>query len=285
MLELTPFDTLWNYSDPALTEQRFREILDKEDTKRDQSYHLQLLTQIARTYSLRAKFSEAHSLLDEVKTALTDFADLTHVRYHLERGRTYNSQGEKENAQLEFESALTISEILNVDFYAIDALHMLAIVSQPDEAIKWNLRAMHKAETTTQEKAKNWLGSLYNNIGWAYFDKGSFNESLEVFQKGLNWQLERNRENEAIIAKWSIARTYRAMNRYEEALQIQLVLEEESKVEDGYISEEIGECLLALERNEESKQHFAKAYRLLKDDKHLQRTDADRLKRLSDLSI
>ena len=66
---------------------------------------------------------------------------------------------------------------------------------------------------------------------------------------------------------------------------MQLALEKESKVQDGYISEEIGECLLALDKKDESKPHFAKAYELLKEDKYLQRFDADRLKRLSELSL
>jgi tetratricopeptide (TPR) repeat protein len=284
MSELTPFDTLWNYSDPAGTEQKFREILDKEDIRSDLSYHLQLLTQIARTYSLRHMFTEAHAMLDEVKTALPE-ADLANVRYHLERGRTHNWQGEKENARAEFESALAISEALKTDFYSIDTLHMLAIVSKPDEAIVWNLSAMHKAETSTQEKAQNWLGSLYNNLGWGYFDKGDYDKALEIFQKGLTWQQDRSREKETLIAKWTIGRTYRAIGRLEEALQLQVDLEKESKVQDGYISEEIGECLLALDRKEESKPHFAKAYGLLKEDKYLQRFDAERLKRLSELSL
>lgn len=283
MPELPPFDTLWNYSDPAGTEQKFREILDTEDTKADLSYHLQLLTQIARTYSLRAQFSEAHALLDEIKTVLPE-ADLATVRYHLERGRTYNSSGDKEAARKEFNAALSLSDIVGEDFYTIDTLHMLAIVSGPDEAIEWNNRAMQKAEASSNERAKNWLGSLYNNLGWAYFDKGNYDVALEIFQKGLNWQQERNRESEAQIAKWTIGRTYRAMGKIEDALRLQSELEKENK-EDGYIYEELGECLLALNKKDESKPFFAKAYSLLKEDKFLQSQEADRLKRLLDLSL
>ena len=261
MPELTPFDKLWNYSDPAGTELKFREILDTEDTRSDLSYHLQLLTQIARTYGLRHMFSEAHALLDEVKTALPDQPELTHVRYHLERGRTYN-------------------------FHTVDTMHMLAIVSQPipDEAIEWNMRAMQKAESSPNERAKGWLGTLYNNVGWDYFNKGEYDKALNIFTKGLSWQQERKREKAIVIAKWTIARTYRALGRVQEALELQLKLEKESKEQDGYIYEEIGECLLALDKKEESKPHFAKAYALLNEDKYLQRFEADRLKRILELS-
>lgn len=85
MSALPSFDSLWNYSDPAGTELKFREILDNNNTLSDLSYHLQLLTQIARTYSLRRMFSEAHGLLDEVREALPNAPDLALVRYHLER--------------------------------------------------------------------------------------------------------------------------------------------------------------------------------------------------------
>ena len=286
MPELPPFDKLWNYSDPAGTELKFREILDTEDTRSDLAYHLQLLTQIARTYGLRHMFSEAHALLDEVKTALPDQPELTHVRYHLERGRTYNSQREKENARAEFDAALAVPEEVCNDFHTVDTMHMLAIVSQPipDEAIQWNMRAMQKAESSPNERAKGWLGSLYNNLGWDYFNKGDYDTALEIFTKGLSWQQERNREKAIVIAKWTIARTYRALGRVQEALELQLQLEKESKEQDGYIFEEIGECLLVLERKEESKPHFAKAYALLNEDKYLQRFEADRLKRILELS-
>jgi tetratricopeptide (TPR) repeat protein len=284
MSALPPFDSLWNYSDPAGTELKFREILDNNNTLSDLSYHLQLLTQIARTYSLRRMFSEAHGLLDEVREALPNDPDLAQVRYHLERGRTYNSNSDKDSARQEFNKALEISEKLNTDFHTVDALHMLAIVSAPDEAIDWNNKAMRIAEESSDERANNWLGSLYNNLGWSYFDKADYEQALSIFQKGLDRQRKKGREYPAQIAKWTVARTLRAMGKIEESLAMQLELKKENKEEDGYNFEELGECLLLLGRNEESKPYFAKAHMLLKEDAYLQSQEADRLKRLLELS-
>ena len=264
MSTLTPFDPLWNYADPAATEAKFKEILNKKNTLSDMSYHLQLLTQIARTYSLRGMFSEAHAMLDEVKEALPDEPRLENVRYHLERGRTYNSSGEKENARKEFEKALTISDIVNNDFYTIDTIHMLAIVSEPDEAIEWNLKGLKKAELSSQERAKNWLGSLYNNLGWSYFDKGDHAKALEIFEKSYDWRKEKGEPRSINIAKWSIARTLRAMGSVEEALQMQRELLSDNINPDEYNYEEIIECLKALGRDEEAKTFMAKKEELFK---------------------
>ncbi|MFZ1459275.1 MAG: hypothetical protein WAU38_00630, partial [Ignavibacteria bacterium] len=87
------FDKLWNYSKPDETEKKFREILPEIKASGDKSAYLQLLTQIARTLGLQRKFEDAHILLDETETQLTDDDPVSKIRYQLERGRTFNSSG------------------------------------------------------------------------------------------------------------------------------------------------------------------------------------------------
>lgn len=281
MQPLPPFDSLWDYSDPATTEQKFRELMENNDTLSDISYYLQLLTQIARTYSLRRLFAESQNILDEIKTALGEKNGPEHLRYHLEQGRVYNSSGDKIKARVEFEKALSMSDEVGHDFHTIDTMHMLAIVSKPDEAIEWNKKAMHKAETSKEERAQNWLGSLYNNLGWDYFAKKDFKTAHSILQKGWDWQVAKGREKQANIAKWSVARTLRAMGKIKEALIMQQELEIENKTQDGFNYEELGECLLELKRKAESKPYFAKAYDLFKNDPY---AEPERIKRLEELS-
>ena len=64
------FDALWDYEHPDQTETAFRQLLLQAEHSHDRSYHLQLLTQIARTQSLQRKFAEAHQTLDRVKGEL-----------------------------------------------------------------------------------------------------------------------------------------------------------------------------------------------------------------------
>jgi tetratricopeptide (TPR) repeat protein len=92
----------------------------------------------------------------------------------------------------------------------------------------------------------------------------SIRSKLEFFEKAEVWQRSKGRIRETRIATWCVARTLRSLGRVEEALSRQMRLKERSAdEEDGYVFEEIGECMLALNRLEEARAYFAKAYGLL----------------------
>jgi hypothetical protein len=76
------------------------------------------------------------------------------------------------------------------------------------------------------------------------------------------------------------------MNRVAEALSHQMDLEKEfesANEKDGYVFEEIGECLLALNRRQAAQPYFAEAYQLLSQDVSLSEQEPARLERLSQL--
>lgn len=124
--DLPDFDKLWNYGKPEETEAKFRALLPEAEKSGSKDYHLQLLTQIARTYSLRAKFDEAHKALDEVEKKLDKATPVAEIRYLLERGRSFNSARKLTDAIPLFTKALDLSVERKQDFYAVDAAHMLA---------------------------------------------------------------------------------------------------------------------------------------------------------------
>lgn len=284
---LPNFDALWNYGKPQETERAFRDLEPQAASSGDHSYYAQLLTQIARTEGLQRKFSEAHRTLDTVEAMLTNDLTLARIRYDLERGRTYNSSGEKEKARTHFLKAWELAGATKEDFYTIDAAHMMGIVEPPDEALVWNEKAIELAERTDDKRAKGWLGSLTNNIGWTYHDKGNYEKALAYFQKCLQWHEERKTGQGLKIARWSVARTLRSLGRTEESLEQQQTLLREYETEggsDGYVCEEIGECLLALGKSDEAKPYFAKAYEALSADAWLQANEPERLQRLQQLT-
>jgi hypothetical protein len=59
-------ESFWEYSDPAASEQRFRAALAAATGDE----RLELLTQVARTYSLRKDFAAAHRQLDAIEKEL-----------------------------------------------------------------------------------------------------------------------------------------------------------------------------------------------------------------------
>lgn len=282
---LPNFDALWDYSDPDKTEQRFRETILQ--IPEDDPAHLELLTQIARAQGLQRKFDKAHQTLDQVEKRLGEYATRAKVRYLLERGRVFNSSGHPEEARPFFEQALDMAKQLSEDFYAVDTIHMLAIIASPEESLALNLEAIKMAESSSQEKTQNWLGSLYNNTGWSYHDLGDYATALEIFEKGETWQRSKRRVSQTRIATWTVARTLRSLNRVEEALSKQLKLKDEldsAGEEDGYVSEEIGECLLLLNRAADAHPYFAKAYETLSQNEWLRDKEPARLARLIELS-
>ncbi len=281
---LPDFDSLWDYSAPDKTEAKFRELLPQ--FPENELAHIELLTQIARTQGLQRKFDEAHQTLDEVEKQLDENPSRAKVCYLLERGRVFNSSMQVEESKPLFEQALDLAKTLGEDFYAVDAIHMLAIIADPASALTLNLSAIQLAESSLEEKARNWLGSLYNNMGWTYHDMGDYESALEIFQKAESFFRAKGNVDKLRIAVWTVARCLRSLNRLDEALSKQLALygEIESAGEvDGFVYEEIGECLLALQRGEEAKPYFAKAFEVLSKDEWLVENEPDRIMRLKQL--
>jgi tetratricopeptide (TPR) repeat protein len=282
---LPDFDALWDYAHPDQTEIKFRETLAQ--IPEDDPAYLELLTQIARLQGLQHKFEEAHRTLDQVEGRLSKAVSRPNVRYLLERGRVFNSSGHPKGARPFFEQAFELAKQISEDFYSVDALHMLAIVAPPAQSLTLNLQAIKLAESSLQERARIWLGSLYNNTGWSYHAMGDYTKALEIFEKAEAWQRSKGRLSETRIAGWCVARTLRSLDRVEEALSRQMALKDEFESageSDGYVFEEVGECLLALKRVEEARPYFSKAYEILAGDTWLAEQELERLARLKELS-
>src|SRR5712692_7350649 len=283
--KLPDFDSLWDYDHPGATERKFRELLPAALDSLDLSYLSQLLTQIARAEGLQRKFQDAHKTLDRVQKALDKTDDKTRVRYLLERGRVYNSSGKRDDARPLFLEALELARQSKDDFNAVDAAHMMAIVEPTEKQLQWNLKALDLAESSADEKARKWKGSLYNNIGWTYFEQKQYEESLLMFEKALEFQQQQSDPNKIMIAKWCIAKTLRMMDHTEEALEMQRDLYEQYQAagkKSGYVYEEIAECLTVMGQEQEAQGWFAAAYEELSRDPKLA-NEQDRLNRLKEL--
>ncbi|MBK6874991.1 MAG: tetratricopeptide repeat protein [Ignavibacteria bacterium] len=281
------FDSLWNYNDPAATETKFREILPQIKESGNISEYLQLLTQIARTLGLRRMFDESHKLLDEVEPQLNDSLPKAKVRYLLERGRTFNSSDKISEARELFLQAYDLAASAKEDNLAVDAAHMMGIVESDDKSVEWNEKAMEIAEASSDPKANKWLGSLYNNLGWTYFEMKQYERALDLFRKDAVWYEQNNVKNYVNVAHWSAAKTLRMMGKTDEALNEQLRLLElfhNAKAdEDGYVYEELAECYLIKNNAAEAAKYAGLAYDILSKDIWMEANEKDRLNRLKDL--
>ena len=284
---LADFDQLWDFNDPATTEQKFRALLSREAPSGDPSRHAQLLTQIARAQGLQRKFQLAHETLDQVEQMLADGVTTARVRYLLERGRLFNSSKQPQAARPIFESAWQLARSSGLDFFAIDAAHMMAIVEpSPLAQFRWNQTALELAESSPDERARGWRGSLYNNIGWTCFGQADYEKAMEVFTKAVELRESAGRPREVRVARYCVARTLRAQGKIEQALLISRALVDEAErasEPDGYLLEELGECLLARGSADDARPFFRRAHAELSKNASLAEHEPDRLRRLEEL--
>jgi len=274
-------DRSWDFDRPAESEARFRHELSAMAA--GSAARLELLTQIARAEGLQREFAAAHATLDAVERALPGTPDRVTVRYLLERGRVFNSSRQPDMAVPLFADALARAQSAHEDFLAIDAAHMLGIAAPAAERLAWNLEAVTLTERTGDARAKRWLATLYNNIGWTYHERGDYATALAYFEKALPAWEARGDPRGVRIARWTIARAYRSLGRYDEALALQRRLAQECEAAnepDGYVYEELGELLLAKGDTAAARSNFARAFALLGSDAGLQASAPERLARL-----
>jgi tetratricopeptide (TPR) repeat protein len=278
-------DAFWEYSDPTASEARFRGALDATtgDTR------LELLTQIARTYSLRRRFAEAHALLDEVEPQLPGAGIRPRLRYLLERGRTFNSAGAVMPARELFVQAWTEGVAHHEEGLAVDAAHMVAITfGNAAEALTWNQQGIALARQSRDPKARALLPAMLNNTAWALHDAGQYTDALTAFQAAEAAWTATNKSRPIQIAKWSVARCLRSLGRHQEALDILNGLEAEyaaQQIVDGYLDEEIAENFLALDQAAAAKPYFQRAAATLAQDEWFVQQETARLARLQQIAV
>src|ERR1700722_15597223 len=246
-------DALWTIDNPDKGYNQLRRALDEFPESADE-----LRTQIARSLGLLGRFSEAW---EEIGKVSKEPSTVVQVRVELESGRLKNTSRNRNESQPHFLRALALAERGHFDYYAVDAAHMMGIVSEEQESVRWHEKALQLAANSKDERARKWKGSLLNNLGWAYFDLGDFKLALSIFESAVDYQRTTGQPVRIRLARWTVARCLRALGRYDESVAIQSDLIQYP--EQGYVSEELGELLLVLGRPEEAKPRLKRAYELL----------------------
>jgi tetratricopeptide (TPR) repeat protein len=280
MTTTADIDRLWNFGDPPGSEAAFKSALESADPLIAQ----ELTTQIARAQGLQDRFAKAFATLDGIAGQVTG---RQRVRYLLERGRLLNSSGSPEGSIPLFLAAVNEAEACGEIGLEIDALHMLAIVASEEEQEGWTLAAINRAAGSDDPGVQKWLGSLLHNLGWTYHDAARYQLALDTFEHSLAWHLAHGTPDTIRIARWSIGRALRSCGEIERALNIQESLANQfaSETPDGYVFEEIAECLFALGREDEARPYFARAHVALAGDPWLVRKEPERIARLSRMSF
>lgn len=279
----TALDDLWDFDDVPASEARFRHALEHARTGHIDASTSEILTQLARSQGLQRRFDEALATLEHAEALLAPGDARGSCRVHLERGRVANSSGAEERGRCDFLAAWELASAAGEQALAVDAAHMLGIVEPAAEAAAWNRRAIALARSSSDPRAQRWVAALANNMGWAAHDAGDHGKALALFRLALDERVSQRNPTAIRIARWTVARCLRSLGRIDEALDVQraLLTELDTAGEtDGYVPEEIGECLLGLGRAAEARPFFARAFVELSSDHGLATSQSQRLERL-----
>jgi tetratricopeptide (TPR) repeat protein len=233
-----PLADLWDWSDPAGSESRFRAVADSGSGE----VRLVAMTQVARALGLQEMYVDGRAVLDQVARAADGAAPEVAVRVALERGRLASSEGLSDEAAPLFQEAVELAQRAGLETLQVDALHMLAMDGDPQEQITRTRVALEVAGSATSEEARRWDASLLNNLGMAQHDAGDLPAALESFEAALALREGRGQAREARIARWRVAWTLRLLGRMEEARGMQLALKAELEAageSDQYVDEEL----------------------------------------------
>jgi tetratricopeptide (TPR) repeat protein len=256
---------LWDFSKPALSEERFRAAL--ATAQGDDALILQ--TQIARTWGLRRDFVKARAILAEVQPKIAQAGAEAQVRYWLELGRTWASATHKPEqltpeaktqARSAYDQALATAKAAKLDALAIDTVHMYAFIdTDPESGLEWADEGLRIATVSTQPAARRWEATLRNNRGVALNQLKRHDEALAELKTALQLIEAEGKVYETRVAHWMIANTLRLMGRLDEARDIQLRLErafDADKEPDPYVFEEL-EAIYKAQGNAERAAHYA----------------------------
>lgn len=226
--------TLWDFDDPAGSEQRFRTAAETaEGTDR-----LVLLTQVARALGLQERYDEGHAVLDELSVNDPEVA----TRAALERGRLLRSAGDPEAAGPHFDAAATTAREAGLDALHVDALHMVALVAPAEDQQRLTEEALAVARGSSDQTARDWDASLLNNLGMVYADAGDWAAALTTFEEALTARERIGDAGRTRVAKWMVGWALRNLGRTEEALARQTALKAELEAageDDPYVDEEL----------------------------------------------
>ncbi|WP_217575750.1 tetratricopeptide repeat protein [Mesorhizobium sp. GbtcB19] len=238
----------------------------------------------ARQLGLAGDFAAGHALIDQA-VRLAGGDPQARATCALERGRLYNSAGEREKARPLFGEAWRLARQAGAHALAVDAAHMLAIVGTPDEAIEWTATAL--AYIGEHPEAESWRGPLLNNLGWSYFDAGQFADALPIFEQAVELRRSAGDKRDLRIARYAVIRTLRALGRLEEARR----LAEETAgtaAADGaqapYVQEELAECRALVGDMDGARDSARQALAVLEQDQAFVGGKPERLARLRQLA-
>lgn len=234
-------DRLWDFGDPAASEERFREATD--DDSHPAHVRAVMTTQLARAVGIQGRADEALALLDAVATegipsddAERDAAEVR-ARVAIERGRILAAGDRRAEAVPELTRGVRYAALAGSNFLVLDALHMLALNDEGHEE-EWAAEGFDVLAGSRDPRVLRWGVALHNNLGWTMHDGGRAEAALGEFEQAVEAADRYGTAEQQHVARWSVARCLRTLGRTDEALDLQHELAR-ARPDDPYVQSEL----------------------------------------------
>lgn len=153
------FRALWNDAHPEQTAMSYKALLNLAAKSHDKTYLSELLSQIARTYTVRNQFSDADYYLSQTALYLDDAQASAHGHYWVERARLNYTQQHKVLALSALDQAWKFAQDANDDRLQVEVAIMQSHYDEVQGA-QWMKKAQAIIATTDDLRLKKESNTL-----------------------------------------------------------------------------------------------------------------------------
>lgn len=262
----SPEDQIWGafqYDFPAQTIDKFQALADEAGKRGDADAQAIYLSQMARAEGVRKNLDRADALLDRAeKLARGDGAK---ERIKLERARILRRRGRAEAAREAFVGVYDTAKKFGLHpNLPIDAAHMLALMSQGDEAKQWAERGFTLAESSENPLVNRWVGVLAWNLAEGYEEQGNHAMAALYYSRSLASRVTHSNAAVLRTTEHALARQLRLLGACRETIGIETrLLSQEPEKNAAPQLYEIAECHSILGEKKEASDFASRALKVL----------------------
>jgi len=208
-------DSVFQSRNYAAALEKYREALEQARSEFNRSVETEALAQVARMSLLLGNKEEGRNWLAQAAEKADDSDPMGWSRYLGVRGRFQWKDNDLAEARKTFDEMYVYCNTTGLWSRAVDAAHMIAIVSEsPEEQIEWGRRGIETAESGGEE---SWLGPLWNNLAGTYYDMKQFDNALSCYLKAREYHWQFSGETAKLFADYHVGMAYRMVGNADEA--------------------------------------------------------------------
>jgi tetratricopeptide (TPR) repeat protein len=209
-------DSVFNASEYIKAESEYRTCLETARTTGERSVETEALAQIARCRLIAHDKSDAARWLAKAGEIAGPDDPLGWTRYLGVKGRMEWQSDSLRRAVSTFEEMFGYARDHGLNGRAIDAVHMVAIVGNPDEQIQWGQKGISLAEETGEDR---WLGPLWNNLAITYSEVPDWDKCVDAFTKAREYHWKYGEEINKLYADYHVGWAFRMRGDNDKALK------------------------------------------------------------------